>query len=60
MSWANLNCDLSDTNTSVSKNRLLQMLRSLNLEQNVTWPTHSSGSLIDVVLCNSSDVVQRM
>ena len=55
-----LNCDLSDKNTSASKDRLLEMLRSLNLEQSVTQPTYSSGSLLDVVLCNSCDVVQRV
>ena len=55
-----LNCDLTDTSSSPGKSRLLEMLRSFSLEQFVTQPTYSSGSLLDVVICNSSDVVQRV
>ena len=51
-----LNCDLSDTTTCVGRRRLLEMLRSLNLEQLVTQPTYSSGSILDVVICNLSNV----
>ena len=55
-----LNCDLTDTSSSPGKDRLLEMPRSFSLEQFVTKPTYSTGSLLDVVICNSGDVVQRV
>ena len=55
-----LNCDLLDTSTSARKDRILEMLRSFSLEQFVAQPTYSAGSLLDVVICNTGDVVQRV
>ena len=55
-----LNCNLLETAASAGKDRLLDMLRSFSLEQLVTQPTYSSGSLLDVVICNSGDTVQRV
>ena len=52
-----LNCNLLDSSTNAGKDRLVEMLQSLSLTQCVTQPTYSSGSLLDVVICNSSDVI---
>ena len=54
-----LNCNLLDSSTNAGKDRLVEML-SLSLTQFVTQPTYSSGSLLDVVICNSSDIVHRV
>ena len=55
-----LNCNLLDTSPCAGRARLLEMLRSFSLNQYVTQPTFSSGSLLDVVICNSSDVVKHV
>ena len=55
-----LNCDLRDTSSGAGKDRLLDMLRSFSLEQFVNQPTYSAGSILDVVICNSADAVQRV
>ena len=55
-----LNCNLLDTSANAGKVRLLEMFQSYDLEQFVTQPTFSSGSLLDVVISNSSDTVQRV
>ena len=51
-----LNCNMLDFVT----NRLSEMLQSLHLHQFVAQPTYSSGSLLDVVISNSSDAVRKV
>ena len=55
-----LNCNLLETSASAGKTRLLEMMRSYSLEQFVSQPTYSSGSLLDVIICNSGDYVHRV
>ena len=55
-----LNCNLLDSTSNPSKDRLEEMLQSFSLHQFVTQPTYSSGSLLDVVISNSDDLVQRV
>ena len=55
-----LNCDLRDTSSSAGKDRLLEMIRSFSLEQFVKQPTYSAGSILDVVISNSVDLLQRV
>ena len=54
-----LNCNLLDKSANAGRDRLLEMLQSFSFNQYVTQPTYSAGSLLDVVICNSSDVIQR-
>ena len=51
-----MNCNLLDSSANAGKDRLLEMLQSFSVSQYVTQPTYSSGSLLDVVICNSSDI----
>ena len=55
-----MNCNLLDSSANAGKDHLLEMLQSFSLSQYVTQPTYSSGSLLDVVICNSSDIIQRV
>ena len=55
-----INCNLLDSSANAGKDRLLEMLQSFSLSQYVTQPTYSSGSLLDLVICNSSDIIQRV
>ena len=54
-----LNCNMLDS-TNPGKARLSEMLQSYHLHQFVTQPIYSSGSLLDIVISNSNDAVQRV
>ena len=55
-----MDCNLLDSSANAGKDRLVEMLQSFSLSQYVTQPTYSSGSLLVVVICNSSDIIQRV
>ena len=54
-----LNCNMLDS-TNSGRARLSEMLQSYHLHQFVAQPTYSSGSLLDVVISNYNDAVQRV
>ena len=55
-----LNCNMLDTVTNPSGARLSEMLQSYHLHQFVTQATYPTGSLLDVVISDSSDAVRRV
>ena len=55
-----MNCNLLDSSANAEKVRLVEMLPYFSFSKYVTQPTFSSGSLLDVVICNSSDVIKRV
>ena len=55
-----MNCNMLESGTNAGKDRLCEMLQSFQLEQYVKQPTFSSGSLLDVVIRNQTDFIQRV
>ena len=54
-----LNCDLLKENYLASKEKLSEVKFAYSLSQHVTGQTHSSGSLLDVVLTNTETAVRE-
>lgn len=57
--YGDLNCDWLMPNTARAKSALLNFVTDYSLVQCVSTPTYSTGSLLDVLLTTSSEVVQQ-
>ena len=54
-----LNCNMLADSTDLSKQTLLNFLSAYSMSQVIASPTYTSGSLLDVVIVNDSDVVRK-
>ena len=55
-----LNCNMLEPGNNAGKDRLCEMLQSFHLQQFVSQPTFTSGSLLDVVISNRTDFIRRV